>query len=237
MSMSRDQLFINADLGEGFPNDSALLPFVNQVNIACGGHAGSARLMMDTMMLGSEQGCSIGAHPGYEDPEHFGRRSLVLPKTELKDQLRRQLDRFRESIDKTGVHWHHIKPHGALYHDVERDQGVAEVFLELLNIYKVKNLFLSTRSWAGQQAKEWGIHVWEEAFLDRNYNDAGQLLPRSHPKALIEEKEKARNHFLWLRQNVPSQTYCIHGDLQSSLEILKYLHSFFPLWGLKLAKI
>ena len=31
---------LNADLGEGFPNDQALLALVTSASICCGGHAG-----------------------------------------------------------------------------------------------------------------------------------------------------------------------------------------------------
>ena len=234
--MSTDQLYINADVGEGFPNDHVLLPLINQVNIACGGHAGSASLMEQTIKKAAEFGCALGAHPGYEDPEYFGRRSLLLTETVLGDQLRRQLDGFEETIMKAGVRWHHIKPHGALYHDIVRNQRVAEVFLKVISGYGINHLFLNKSCWAGQQAKKLGITVWEEAFLDRNYDESGQLLPRAHPRALIDNKEEARQHFLWLRESREAQTYCIHGDHNSSVEILKYLHSYFPQWGLNLSQ-
>lgn len=234
--MATDQLYINADVGEGYPNDRAILPLINQVNIACGGHAGSESLMEQTIKQACEFGCALGAHPGYADPEHFGRRSLILTETVLENQLRRQLDSFEEAIEKTGVHWHHIKPHGALYHDIAQNQRVAEVFLEVISSYGINHLFLNKSCWAGKQAKKLGITVWEEAFLDRNYDESGQLLPRAHPKAMIENKEEAREQFMRLRDSSEAQTYCIHGDHYSSVEILKYLHSYFPQWGLNLSQ-
>ncbi|MBY0346417.1 MAG: LamB/YcsF family protein, partial [Neisseriaceae bacterium] len=39
------QIDLNADLGEGFSHDTAMLPYVTSVNIACGFHAGDARMM------------------------------------------------------------------------------------------------------------------------------------------------------------------------------------------------
>jgi UPF0271 protein len=37
---------LNADLGEGCANDSALLQLVSSANIACGFHAGDALMML-----------------------------------------------------------------------------------------------------------------------------------------------------------------------------------------------
>ncbi|STW30874.1 Lactam utilization protein LamB [Klebsiella michiganensis] len=37
---------LNADLGEGCANDSALLQLVSSANIACGFHAGDAVMML-----------------------------------------------------------------------------------------------------------------------------------------------------------------------------------------------
>ncbi|WP_204272405.1 LamB/YcsF family protein, partial [Escherichia coli] len=31
---------LNCDMGEGLPNDAALMPFISSANIACGYHAG-----------------------------------------------------------------------------------------------------------------------------------------------------------------------------------------------------
>ena len=36
---------LNADLGEGAPDDAELLALVSSANIACGWHAGDARLI------------------------------------------------------------------------------------------------------------------------------------------------------------------------------------------------
>ena len=70
---------LNADLGEGGPDDAALMALVSSANIACGGHAGNADTMRTAIRLAMAAGVSIGAHPGYEDRKHFGRRPLDLP--------------------------------------------------------------------------------------------------------------------------------------------------------------
>lgn len=43
---------LNADLGEGSPNDAVLMHYIKHANIACGGHAGdSETLLMVTLLF------------------------------------------------------------------------------------------------------------------------------------------------------------------------------------------
>lgn len=229
-------LHINCDLGEGFPYDRELMPLVNQVNIACGGHAGSPFMLSEALHSAREHSCAVGAHPGYEDPANFGRKSLHLKEAEFKDQLRRQLDLFAESVEKASIPWHHVKPHGALYHDVAQKEAFGEWFLQVLITYPVKNIFLDKASATAVKAEQLGIRVWQEAFLDRGYDQQGRLLPRSSPGAVITDMEEARKQCAAFLQDNRAETYCVHGDFASSLESLRYLHQFFPTWGYRLTK-
>ncbi len=61
---------LNCDLGEGFGpwrmgEDAAVMPLIDQANIACGFHAGDPLTMRRTVRLALNHGVSIGAHPGY----------------------------------------------------------------------------------------------------------------------------------------------------------------------------
>ena len=74
---------INADLGEGFTNDEALLQTVTHANIACGVYDGDAMTMLRTCRLAKHYGVAIGAHPSYSDRAGFGRRSMELAPDEI----------------------------------------------------------------------------------------------------------------------------------------------------------
>ena len=74
---------INCDLGEGFPNDKALMKFISSANIACGFHAGNDSIMRATVALAKLSGVSIRAHPGFADKANFGRTEMQLSSTEL----------------------------------------------------------------------------------------------------------------------------------------------------------
>ena len=71
---------LNADLGEGAGEDEAVLACVDSANIACGVHAGSVSVAIATAWRCEALGVEVGAHPGYDDMQGFGRveRSLSV---------------------------------------------------------------------------------------------------------------------------------------------------------------
>ena len=71
-------LDLNADIGEGLPNDAALLDIVSSASIACGGHAGDEATIRAALRGAKARGVVAGAHPGFADPGHFGRRRLDI---------------------------------------------------------------------------------------------------------------------------------------------------------------
>jgi 5-oxoprolinase (ATP-hydrolysing) subunit A len=94
---------LNADLGEGGSQDEALLRLVSSANIACGGHAGDEATMRRAIELAMAAGVRIGAHPGYEDREHFGRRAMTLPLAAVTLLVRRQVERLSNLARKWGL--------------------------------------------------------------------------------------------------------------------------------------
>src|SRR5439155_9119408 len=86
------QLDLNADVGEGYPDaDAALLRLVTSANVACGLHAGDPQTMRATVAMAIEQGVAVGAHPGYEDREGFGRRPMQLSAADVNGLILYQL--------------------------------------------------------------------------------------------------------------------------------------------------
>jgi len=90
-------------------------------------------------------------------------------------------------------------------------------------------------------AKEYGIKVWREAFIDRAYQKNGQLLPRSHGNAILKDINSMYYQFYSLVRNqkvktidnclieLQSDTLCIHGDHPNAVENLKTILNFFEL--------
>jgi 5-oxoprolinase (ATP-hydrolysing) subunit A len=81
---------INPDMGEAlgihsFGNDTALLDYVDTINVACGMHSGDPSTMARTVTAALDANVSVGAHPGLPDLVGFGRRAMVLTADEVRD--------------------------------------------------------------------------------------------------------------------------------------------------------
>lgn len=227
---------LNADLGEGSPDDRAMMGLASSVNIACGGHAGDTASIHDAISRAMQAGCAIGAHPGYEDPAHFGRRPLELPQAEVIAQLRRQLERFVAIAAASGAVVHHVKPHGALYLQACSDAGLADTLCRTIaSLIPGTMLYAPAASALAHAADQAGLAVIAEAFADRRYLDDGSLAPRSHPAAVIDDPAEAVSQALRIitrheattvgGSTLPlhARTLCIHGDGHGATTLLKRL--------------
>ncbi len=240
---------INCDVGEGVGNEARIFPYISSCNIACGGHAGDAHSMEEVVGLAISYGIKIGAHPSYPDREHFGRQTLDMPEDDFRDTLREQLDALGGVLDKMGARMHHIKAHGALYNDLAQNPALAGVYLDCVASYKPRvRLLVPYGSVMATLARKAGFGILYEAFADRAYGDQYQLVPRGRPGALIEAPEAVAEHLIRMvkTQQVKTQagallpiradTFCIHGDTPSALQILMYLAEDLPRHGIYLKK-
>lgn len=227
---------INCDTGEGIGNEAELLPLVSSCNIACGGHAGDADSMGQVVDLAVRYGTRIGAHPGYPDRAHFGRRSLDLPVAALGQSLRAQVAALEAVLETRGAVLHHIKAHGALYNDLAANPQLGETYLEIFRAYRGRvRLFAPCGSFFASQARDRGFEVWEEAFADRAYRADGSLASRQLEGAVLSEPEQVWQQLRKMVFNhqadtldgvkipIRAQTYCLHGDTPRAYEILMYL--------------
>ena len=105
---------LNCDLGEGGGHDAELMTLITSANIACGGHAGDDESMRHTVQLAQAHAVAIGAHPGFKDREHFGRRELPVAPDEAFALVARQIESLRQIAATLGAKLAHVKPHGAL---------------------------------------------------------------------------------------------------------------------------
>jgi UPF0271 protein len=154
--MSLKKPHINMDAGEGITGEYELYPFVNALNVACGGHYGDERTIFETLNHAIPYEIELGAHPSYPDKENFGRVSLELSSEELTASIIDQIDCFARVAEGLGATWSHIKPHGALYNDLSKNASLAEVFLSALASYKEKTLYLQESSIIALKARRTG---------------------------------------------------------------------------------
>ena len=215
----------NCDLGEGCGNDAAIMPLISSANIACGGHAGNEASMRETLRLCRKFGVVAGAHPGYADREHFGRRELNLSAGELASSLREQLERLAALAREENVRLGHIKPHGALYNQAARDIVLAKIIATSVFDFDPQLILVglagSELPKAGLQA---GLRVAHEAFVDRRYRADGSLAARDTRGAVITDVNLATSQALAIVMGDPietidgsplklaADTICLHGD-------------------------
>jgi len=231
------QIDINCDMGEGMPNDAAIMPFISSANIACGYHAGNEKTLWDTIRLAKENKVAIGAHVSFLDRANFGRSEIVLPEAAVYELVIQQLIIIREIADSFEMKLHHVKPHGALYNMAARDAGLAKAIAEAIRDFDPDLIVYGPgNSYSIKEAKAAGLRTAPEVFADRAYLDDGSLMPRSQKGAVIEDDKKAMEQVLQMVQKktvvthsgkeIPifADTICIHGDGAHALAFAKYIN-------------
>jgi UPF0271 protein len=202
---------LNADLGEGCPNDLALLQKVSSASICCGAHAGDEASIVATLRAGGERGVVLGAHPGFPDRDHFGRREREATSDDVERWIREQCEWLRRKARALGLVIRYLKPHGALYNQAQRQEHVARGVLDAAERLDLPVLGLPG-SLLERFACDRGLDYVAEGFPDRRYREDGSLLPRGEPGAVLHEPEEIESHVLGLVADGRVRTLCIHGD-------------------------
>ncbi|MDE3084542.1 MAG: LamB/YcsF family protein, partial [Verrucomicrobiota bacterium] len=227
-----NRIDLNCDLGEGAGHDAEIMPLITSANIACGGHAGDEATMRATVALAQKHGVAIGAHPGFEDREHFGRRELALSPAEIFALVLHQIRALRKITPL-----HHVKPHGGLYNLAARDAVIAGAIADAVRIID-KNLILYALAGSElvKSGPARGLRVAEEVFADRMYQADGSLTPRSQPGALIADPDVAVAQVLrMIREgkiratdgtdiSLKADTICLHGDGPNAVAFARRLN-------------
>ncbi|EFL30766.1 conserved hypothetical protein [Streptomyces viridochromogenes DSM 40736] len=230
---------LNADLGEGFgrwrlTDDERLLSVVTSANVACGFHAGDAATMRRVCELAAERGVRIGAQVSYRDLAGFGRRAMDVPPAELAAEVAYQIGALEVFARAAGSGVAYVKPHGALYNRVVRDEeqaaavvdGVllADATLPVLGLPGSRLLELAGKA---------GLPVVTEAFADRAYTDTGTLVPRAREGAVVTDPDTVVERSLSLarsgevvshsgtRIDVRARSLCLHGDTPGAVELAR----------------
>lgn len=225
---------LNADLGEGTGDDAALLELVSSASIACGGHAGDADTMRAALQAAKAHGVTVGAHPGFADRAHFGRRRLALPPEELDAQLRHQVRRLVEMAEEEGVAVRYVKLHGALANMAAEEPAVAALaFAAVEGLVKDLAILAIDNSAQVEVAEALGFPVIREAYADRAYLPDGLLVPRSEPGAVLHDPALIAGRALRLARYgelvavdgtilpTTARSLCIHGDTPEAVAIAR----------------
>ena len=238
---------LNCDLGEGGAADASLMPLITSANIACGGHAGDDATMRSTLRLARQHGVGAGAHPGHEDPAHFGRRELAVTPAAAAELVLNQTERLRGLATKEGVILGHVKLHGALYNQTARDPALASAVVRALATgFPGLPLVVLAGSVLEEIARrELGAPVRAEAFADRAYERGGSLRARGLPGALLPDADAAERQVLQLIRTgrvrtwdggetlLRADTVCLHGDGADPVGFARRLRSALAAAGVR----
>jgi UPF0271 protein len=230
---------LNCDMGESFGTyelgyDSLAMPYVTSINVACGFHASDPDNMAKTVLLAKKHGVAIGAHPGYPDLVGFGRRSMALTTEEVKHSVIYQIGALNAFCRAAGVRLQHVKVHGALYNNAEKDLTVATAIAKAIKAVDPSLYMLClANSQMGVAAKQEGVPFVEEAFADRAYTDEGSLVSRKIEGSVIHDINEVVTRVVRMVTEktvvsisgnvipIQAQTICVHGDTPGAVDMVK----------------
>ncbi|MBN2851959.1 MAG: LamB/YcsF family protein [Clostridia bacterium] len=241
---------INCDMGEKSGFDLDIIPFISSANIACGYHAGDAETMKETISMAVLHQVNIGAHPGYDDKENFGRTELGYENKRIIDLILRQLHDFNSIAKNEGAVMKYVKLHGAMYNRAAADPLLAEeIFTEVRKEYPAVYHLALSMSPMVKKAQEMGIPCYNEVFADREYNEDGSLVSRNIKGAVIENTSYLRKRtiqmimentvFSFNNRKIPlmCESICVHGDSKMAVEIAAAVNKSLKEAGIRIESI
>jgi UPF0271 protein len=228
------ELDLNCDLGEGCPFDAELMPLITSANIACGFHAGDAATAHATLRLAARHGVQVGAHPGFPDREHFGRRDLPRTETQIFEDCVYQIGALAGLARAAGISLRYVKPHGALYNLACRNDAYAGPIIDAAALFGLDLMALPESRLEALSAGRCGFI--REGFADRRYLPDGSLVPRSQPDAFVTDLAEAVRQAEWLLREHGVRTLCVHGDNPQAVAFVRALRDAFIERGVVIRK-
>jgi UPF0271 protein len=237
---------LNADVGEGFPGDEALLHVVTSANVACGFHAGDDATMHLLCRFAAEQGVAVGAHVGYRDRAGFGRQPLDVPPEVVRAEAVEQISALQEAAG-AAARVSYVKPHGALYTRAATDRPCADAIAAAARATGLAAVLGPPGSALLAAAGAAGLTPVAEGFADRGYLVDGSLVPRDRPGALHDGEQAVRQALRIARERsvvsiegqriaVPADSICIHGDSPGAEVVARHIAQALRDAGIELAR-
>lgn len=244
---------LNADLGEGYgpyrmADDEAMLEIVSSASIACGFHAGDPEVMYRALRLARKHNVAAGAHPGYQDIAHFGRREIPHTHAEIERLVAYQLGAIEAMARLAGHRITYVKPHGALGNLADADREVANAIARAIRAVNPSfGLVATALGELVPAGNDHGLEVFHEIFADRAYDDRGLLVDRRVKGAVIEDAGHAAQRVMEMmeagaiitvsgrRLTTPIDTVCVHGDTPQAVAMARTIRTSLTARGFVLA--
>lgn len=221
-------------MGESFGNfkvgnDDEVMPLITSANVACGFHGGDPVTMARTVELARRFGVGVGSHPGLPDLMGFGRREMKITPEEARAYVLYQTGALHGLLVSRGMKLQHIKPHGAFYRvlmkDEELSRKVAEAILELdKNLYWYMPVPNKSAAWATSM----GVKVVGEMYVDMDYASDGSLAVRREQFSHEADPKQTASRLIRFLDSGKVQTtdggeleivadsVCVHGDTKNA---------------------
>lgn len=244
---------LNSDMGESFGayklgDDDAMLRVISSANVACGFHAGDPLVMDHTCRGAVENDVRIGAHPGFQDLQGFGRRKVEVDNhDELEKMVIYQIGALDAIARARGGKVEYVKFHGALAHLGFSDAHVAETLVRAVKAVNRDLLFLALPHTESEAAAERaGLRVAREIFADRAYDDRGMLVPRRVDGSVLKDADAAAERVLRMvtegelvsingnRIKVRMDSVCVHGDTPGAVKMAQAVRETLERAGVKI---
>lgn len=244
---------LNSDLGENTPDrqvadDPTMLRIVTSANVAAGFHAGNPAGIRQTLEDAAKHGVIVGAHPGYNDYENFGRTPLAVDYATLQADIEYQLGALLGLASSIGVDLKYVKPHGALYNAIVQDREQAKVLVNAIKAINPNLVFLGLSGGAAVEvAEKAGLRVAREAFADRAYMPDGSLMSRKEEGSVLHDAEQVAARMLQLvtegtllaadgsEIHVEADSICVHGDSKGAIDMAIAVREHLTAAGINLA--
>jgi UPF0271 protein len=244
---------LNCDCGEGFGayrigDDAAMLDIVTSVNVACGFHAGDPEIMARTFKAANSKGVAIGAHPGFPDLWGFGRRGLPFTAGEIERLVAYQIGAANALATYAGARLGYVKVHGALSNIAAEDEAIAQAIARAMKAVEPRLDFLApARTKLETAGLAHGLAVAGEIYADRAYTDAGHLVERSSPGAVLHDAGDAADRVVAMvlegaiitnsgkRLAAGIDSICVHGDSPNAVVMAKAVRARLEEAGIALA--
>ncbi len=251
----RDIVDLNCDMGEGYGHwvlgeapDEEIMALISSANIAAGFHAGDPNSMDKVIKLAQSYGVGLGAHPGYNDLQGFGRRYIETNSEELINDIVYQIGAIREFGRKHGIPLQHVKLHGALYMEAAKNEKLSQLLINTLQRTSPDApVFCMDISKTYEAAKQSGHPVVREFYADRDYDTTGSIVfkrqvIRPDPAAIADKCVRACTEGKVRTVDgtdidIEFESICFHSDTPGALEVGTAIRQAFKANGISVVPV
>jgi len=142
-------------------------------------------------------------------------------------------------VESYGQKLNHVKPHGALYNDMVKDEELASQVVQLIKSID-PNLKIMTlaHSQVIDICNKNKMQFIQEGFADRRYDKINKLRSRQlegavleNPKDVLSQIENFINKKIQLHNleihPIEVESICLHSDTKGAVNLSRMIHDFF----------